>query len=105
MHVSSLHVLIFLSLCPSLHLVPCADEVVCQLFDCCGGVPSNHSVGVMGDEDSLRGFNDDNTFSALFIPNESVMIFSEALEVAIELLAIYNGGLPFWHTNFYLQLL
>jgi hypothetical protein len=33
----------------------------------------------MGDEDSLCGFDDDNTFSALFVSKKSVVGFSAAL--------------------------
>ena len=46
-------------------LVPCADEVVRQLFNRRCSVPSNHSIGIMAYEDSLCGLDDDNTFSAL----------------------------------------
>lgn len=48
-------------------LVPCADEVVRQLFDRRCSVPGNHSIGIMGYEDSLCGLDDDNTFSALLL--------------------------------------
>lgn len=46
-------------------LVAQRDKVVCQLLDGCCGVACDHALVVVGDEERLCGFDDDDAVSAL----------------------------------------
>lgn len=47
------------------HLVPHTDQVVGQLLDRVGRGTGLHGLGVVGDEDGLLGFDDNDAFTAL----------------------------------------
>ena len=46
-------------------LVAGANEIIRQLLDGLCGIPGNHAVFVVGDEDSLCGLDNNDAFSAL----------------------------------------
>lgn len=55
-------------------LVSDLDEVVGELLDSVGGRSRLDGLGVMGDEHSLGGLDDDDALLALWIPSVSRLI-------------------------------